>query len=112
MFVSVLELYQRGTRRHPYDVKIATPVAGRLLIVPPTTTPGDIRREAHLVDGQGKDLLVPIDDLFHVNSELRGMRLFGVVYRQRSAKHTYRDAQACWVRAPAVLAPLVDHESL
>ena len=55
---------------------------------------------------------MPIDDLLHVNSEQRGMRLFGVVYRQRSAKHTYRDAQACWVRAPAVLAPLVDHEGL
>ena len=37
------------------------------------------------------------------------MLIEGMTFRQRSAKHSYHEAQAWWCHAPPIDRPMIDH---
>ncbi|MCA0214728.1 MAG: hypothetical protein LCH79_16315 [Proteobacteria bacterium] len=110
MQVSIVRLYEDGKRLSDYQIRIAKPVCGWLVLkrVDVTYREGfDVR----LLSDAGVDVLPAMERAQVVEAKFkRGMLIVGIQYRSKGKKHSISDRQAWWCEAPPRALPLLDND--
>lgn len=108
--VSIVRLYADGKRLSDYQIRIARPVRGWLVLKPVDVAYRE-GFDVRLVSDAGSDVLPAMERARVVEAKFkRGMLIVGIQYRSKGKKHSISDRQAWWCEAPPREQPLLDND--